>query len=68
MTKPQVQQQGTIVAEWDDDGDQWLVMYPDGSIESARTRATVERRAKSYFHIHNDPTKIGVGMIEWRKP
>jgi hypothetical protein len=67
-TKPKVQDQGKVIAEWDAEGERWLVMYPDGRIESYKDKRTVERRAKRYFWIHNDPTKIGVGKIEWRTP
>lgn len=65
MNKPQVNVQGKVVVERDGAGG-FLMMYPDGKVESWRKRETVERRAKAWFHINNDPARIGVGLIEWR--
>lgn len=62
--KPKVNKQGTAVVERD--GDWFLVMFPNGNVESFKTKEAVEKRLKSWFWIHNDPNAIGVGLIEWR--
>ena len=64
--RPQVQKQGKVVAEWDRHEGHWMVMYPDGKVEAWGDRRTVEARVKSWFWVHNDHSKIGIGLIEWR--
>jgi len=59
-----VQEQGTVIVERDGDG--FLMMFPDGTIEGAGTRRAVDRKAKIWFAKHLNEKSIGVGRIEWR--
>lgn len=57
-------QQGKVVAEADGDG--WLIMFPDGTVDSAGSRKAVERKAKKWFETNLPDKSIGIGSIEWR--
>lgn len=62
--KPQVQQQGKCVIQRD--GKEFLVMFPNGDIQQAKTPAVAERICKRWFRDNNEPDKIGIGIIDWR--
>jgi len=62
--KIRIQSQGKIIM--DADGPGWLMMTPNGELTFHLSRAAAEKAAKSWFHKHLDPSKIGAGVIEWR--
>jgi hypothetical protein len=62
--KPAVQKQGMCVVERDGDG--FLVMFPDGNLQGAMTKAQAEKACSQWFKQHVDADSIGVGTIEWR--
>lgn len=56
--------QGTVVIERDGRG--YLMMFPDGTVESARSRKAAEHKARKWFYQHLPEKAIGIGTIEWR--
>lgn len=64
--KLQPQNQGKIIADYNNDPDEWVVMFPDGTVQIFTSRKTVEIAAKEYFQKGVKPGHIGFGKIEWR--
>lgn len=64
--QPTIEQQGKVIAEWDDIDSHWLVMFPDGTILSASTKRTTDRLARKWFRDHKTDGTIGVGEVEYR--
>ena len=71
------QDQGKIVAEygavWKQTktgkikvGEEWHVMFPDGTVQVFTTKKAVERAAKTYFKKNVKAGCVGVGKVEWR--
>ena len=74
--KLQPQDQGKVVAEshgtWQmlknekvQVGEEWFVMFPDGSVQVLMTKKAVEKAAKDWFKKTVKPGCVGVGKIEW---
>lgn len=61
--KPSVANQGKIVVQ--QNRGEFLVMFPDGSVEIAMSKDDVEKKAKRYFKKILGTSDIGVGRIEW---
>jgi len=60
----EITNQGKIVIE--PDGDGFLIMFPDGSIEGS-SKTNAERKARRWFKTKlGKGLKIGIGEIEWR--
>lgn len=57
------QDQGKIVVEV---GEEWYVMFPDGTTKVFASKKAVEVAAKNYFKRSVEPGHVGVGRIEWR--
>jgi len=62
-----IRQQGVVVVETDGRG--YMVNYPDGEIEGARSHSDAEGKAKKWLekNLEETPEAFGVGSIEWRK-
>lgn len=56
--------QGKVVVE--PDGNAFLVMTPDGSIQFARNKKSAEKIARAWFQANLNGSKVGIGEIEWR--
>lgn len=57
--------QGKVVIERD--GTRYLVMFPDGAVESFTNKAQIYNAAKKWFKDNlRTGAKMGVGEIEWR--
>jgi hypothetical protein len=65
MMKPKVHNQGKVIAE-NQGTDEWLVMFPNGDVESFGRKSDVEAAARRYFKKRVRKGTIGVGRIEWR--
>lgn len=57
------QDQGKVVVERD--GDAFIVMFPDGAIQSFPNEPAVQRACSKWFKA-NLTGDIGIGQIEWR--
>jgi hypothetical protein len=57
------QDQGTVVVEPNVDG--FLVMFPDGHVRLATSKAQAEKLARKWL-TENLAADVGVGRIEWR--
>lgn len=47
-------------------GEQWHVMFPDGSVQVFFSKKAVEKAAKAYFKKNVKEGCVGIGKIEWR--
>lgn len=77
MPKMQPQTQGKIVAEYGaiwkmtksgkvQVGEEWHVMFPNGSVQVFTSKTAVEKAAKAYFQKTVKSGCVGIGKIEWR--
>jgi hypothetical protein len=77
MPKMRPQAQGKIVAEshatWTMTkhgkvriGEEWFVMFPDGSVQILTSKKAVTKAAKEWFKKTVKPGCVGIGKIEWR--
>lgn len=58
--------QGRAIVETDGAGG-ILVMFPDGTVEGAKTTASAARKAAAWFKQYlPQGAKTGTGVIEWR--
>lgn len=59
---------GKVVAEWDEEDQVYLIMFPDGKIESARNRAWAQRKISvwSKERVKGSKGTMGVTFVEWR--
>lgn len=75
--KPPVHNQGKVVADYSgtwkmtkqgkvEVGEQWHVMFPDGSVQVFFSKKAVEKAAKAYFKKNVKEGCVGIGKIEWR--
>lgn len=62
-----IQQQGKIIAEWDQTDQHWLVLFPDGTVLSAKDQNRAEKLARKWFRDHLRDEAIGIGTVEYRK-
>jgi hypothetical protein len=62
---PPVNSQGKAVVERGD-GDDLLVMMPDGTVVVALNPKQAERKVKAWFKTEMNEDAINVGTIEWR--
>jgi hypothetical protein len=47
-------------------GEEWHVMFPDGSVQIFVSKRLVEQAAKAYFKKSVKDGCVGIGKIEWR--
>jgi hypothetical protein len=75
--KLQPQDQGKIIADYSavwkitkhgkvQVGEEWYVMFPDGSVTILKTKKAVEKAAREYFKKTVKDGQVGIGRIEWR--
>jgi len=44
----------------------FLIMFPDGTIEFAKSRKQADKKCRDWFAADVDSKGVGVGIIEWR--
>lgn len=61
-----VSSQGRTIIE--QDGAAFLVMHPDGTVQSAATKAGAQRKAETWLRaaLKKSGAKAGVGEVEFR--
>lgn len=63
--RPPVNVQGKVFVERGD-GDDLLILLPDGSVVMAQTPKQALSKIKAWFKVTLNEDAINVGLIEWR--